>query len=420
MPVKTYVSFVLVTIWLLGLSSCSSDDASYGLTPGSSVGAGDVVGENAENGTQENVDRDPRQSNTTSPKPKVAELKPWYGQRMMRLMSPSYLDKQATVRTYFATDRLLVIQPDTTPKFSGADSFVSYGYCDVTMPPGHEYGKLESPSVLRLEFNYDKEKHVKISEIAVQTKERYFSNLASKIHERSMGSNVLVFIHGYNVSFDDAARRTAQIAYDMEFDGIPVFFSWPSQAEVSKYTVDRQNIERSTPHIKNFLDDIFARTGADNIYLIAHSMGNQGMGRALAQLLTDKPQYKSKLKEVILTAPDIDVTVFKDQIAPALVEAGANITLYASSLDKALMMSRKINGKYRLGDTIGGVTVIPGVETIDATLANTDFLGHSYFGTSSSVVLDMAFLLRYHTKAKERLRMRPMSNNDGEYWQFHP
>ena len=29
--------------------------------------------------------------------------------------------------------------------------------------------------------------------------------------------DVLVFVHGYNVGFEDAARRAAQLAYDLNF-----------------------------------------------------------------------------------------------------------------------------------------------------------------------------------------------------------
>ena len=38
-----------------------------------------------------------------------------------------------------------------------------------------------------------------------------------------------VFVHGYNNSFKAAAFRTAQIAYDLEFEGAAICYSWPSQ-----------------------------------------------------------------------------------------------------------------------------------------------------------------------------------------------
>ncbi len=35
-------------------------------------------------------------------------------------------------------------------------------------------------------------------------------------------------MHGYNTSFDNALYRTAQIAYDLDFDGATFLYSWPS------------------------------------------------------------------------------------------------------------------------------------------------------------------------------------------------
>jgi esterase/lipase superfamily enzyme len=40
-------------------------------------------------------------------------------------------------------------------------------------------------------------------------------------------NQALIFVHGYNMSFDNAARRAAQIAYDINFDGATFLFSWP-------------------------------------------------------------------------------------------------------------------------------------------------------------------------------------------------
>ena len=71
----------------------------------------------------------------------------------------------------------------------------------------------------------------------------------------------------------------------------------------------------------------------------------RALSRAVASLLSDKPDLRNRLKEVILTAPDIDADIFKRDIAPALTAAGRPITLYASSEDLALVASKKIHGQ---------------------------------------------------------------------------
>ena len=215
-----------------------------------------------------------------------------------------------------------------------------------------------------------------------------------------------------------AARRTAQISYDLAFEGAPVFYSWPSQAKTSAYTIDEQNIEWAQANLKGFLDEFFQRSGAQNVYLIAHSMGNRALTRAVASLLTEKPALRSRLKEVILTAPDIDADVFKRDIAPSLTATGRPITLYASSEDLALVASKKVHGYPRAGDSGRGLVLIPGVETVDATLVDTSLLGHSYFAESRSVLSDMFYLIRRGQRADMRFGLDRVDDQAGRYWKF--
>ena len=108
-------------------------------------------------------------------------------------------------------------------------------------------------------------------------------------------------------------------------------------------------------------------------------MGNRALTRALGSLLAEDLSVRPRLKEVILTAPDIDADVFRRDIAPALVASGRPITLYASSKDLALVASKKVHGYARAGDAGPGLVVLPGIETIDASTVDTSLLAHSYF-----------------------------------------
>ena len=100
---------------------------------------------------------------------------------------------------------------------------------------------------------------------------------------RSKTANAFVFVHGYNVTFEDAARWTAQITYDLGFDGAPTFYSWPSRGSVPAYTIDEQNIEWTQSNLRRFLEDFFTRSQAQNVYLIAHSIGNRALTRAFCR-----------------------------------------------------------------------------------------------------------------------------------------
>ena len=126
-------------------------------------------------------------------------------------------------------------------------------------------GELESPTLWRLEIREDPAKHVVLLNVAVENKETFFGDLATTIKASPTGAAFL-FVHGYNVAFHDAARRTAQISYNLGFQGAPVFYSWPSQGSTPAYTVDEQNVEWAQANLKQFLGDFFARSTASNVY----------------------------------------------------------------------------------------------------------------------------------------------------------
>jgi len=325
----------------------------------------------------------------------------------------------ATVRVFFATDRNLTSSADPKEMFGTERSALRYGTSEVSIPRNHRMGELEAPSILRLEFREDPAKHVVLQKTSVTSEDAFYADLAARVR-RSETANAFVFVHGYNVTFEDAARRTAQITYDLGFDGAPTFYSWPSRGSVPAYTIDEQNIEWAQSNLRRFLEDFFTRSEAQNVYLIAHSIGNRALTRAVASLLKDRPDLRSRLKEVILAAPDIDAEVFKRDIAPALTAAGRPVTLYASSEDQALAASRTVHGYPRAGESGAGLVIVPGIETVDATRVATDFLGHSYFADTTSILSDMFYLIREGKRANRRFGLRPVDKPAGRYWELRP
>lgn len=325
----------------------------------------------------------------------------------------------AIIKTYFATDRNVTGKTPPKEMFGSRRSNISYGICNVSIPRDHRMGELESPSFFRLEFRENPEKHVVLLDTVISPKNEFFSDLAGDIR-KSPKNNAFVFVHGYNVTFEDAARRTAQIAYDLGFEGIPVFYSWPSKGSIPAYTVDGETIKFSEANLRSFLEDFFVHSDATNIYLIAHSMGSDVLTHAVASMLIEKPNLRNKIKALILAAPDIDADVFKRDIAPVLAASGRSVTLYASSKDLALAVSRKVNGGTRAGDSDEGVIVVPGIETVDASHVDTSLLGHSYYGDASSVISDMFYLIRNGQSADQRFGLRPIDAQVGRYWEFKP
>ena len=96
------------------------------------------------------------------------------------------------------------------------------------------------------------------------------------------------------------------------------------------------------------------------------------------------------------------------------------MTLYASARDRALQLSKRLHNFPRAGDLRDLVTIVDGMDTIDATAVDTDLLGHSYYADNRTVISDLFQLLRYGASPSERFGMHPMSAPGGRYWRFAP
>ena len=324
------------------------------------------------------------------------------------------------VSVFFGTDRNVTKNKKQCLVFGSDRSNIKYGKCDISIPLDHKIGELESPSIWRLEMREDQAKHVVLLKSTLMDKAKFFQDISAKFCESQ--KNAFLFIHGYNVTFRNAARRTAQMAFDLNFKGVPMFYSWPSKgrATLQDYLKDEQSIEWAEASLRKFLEDIFQSTEVQNIYLIAHSMGNRALTGAVNKLLNDRPDFRNRLKEVILAAPDIDADVFKRDIVPELIASCGQVTLYASSRDRALVVSNKVHGHPRAGDSGQGLIVCKGIETIDATHVDTSLLGHSYYAESRSVLSDMYYLISLDKRADKRFGLRLVETSVGPYWEFEP
>ncbi|HEY3399355.1 MAG TPA: alpha/beta fold hydrolase [Geothrix sp.] len=321
----------------------------------------------------------------------------------------------ARVAVMFGTDRKRESPGGTFGGARGAG--ITYGEVTVSIPYRHKTGEIEAPSVWRLEFREDPRKHMVVLERTVQSREVFLNRVKARLQAAGASGSSFVFVHGYNVSFDDAARRTAQITYDLDYRGVPVFYSWPSQGSLQGYTTDENNVQWSEANLKQFLVDYARNSAGKDIYLIAHSMGNRALTGALRQIFAEQPKLKGRFKEIILTAPDIDADIFKRDIAPALVAGCDRITLYVSNGDNALLASKKVHGYPRAGDTAEGIVVVPGIETIDASGLDTSFLEHSYFATAPPVLSDIRRVLLDGWRAARRgLEWRTAGG--GSYWKL--
>lgn len=318
-----------------------------------------------------------------------------------------------TVELFYATTRA----PENDGKFGRERGELSAGIADVAIPPNHVIGRNEKPSMFRFEWSENERKHIAYRGARPLDNDAFIAQLNAAL-EQSPAKRLMVFVHGYNVDFPEAARGLAQFSTDLKFDGPVLLFSWPSRNSLMGYAADATNADWSQTHLARVLMDVLDRTNAAQIFLVAHSMGSQTLTRAYTNVIRERPLDIYRVQHMVLVAPDMDADVFRHEIAPRLAAAHTPVTLYASSGDRALMASKTFNGYPRAGDSGAGLVIVPGVETIDASDASRGLLGHSYFMEDRRIMEDLYALLTTGQQADQRFGLEPVDTEDGRYWTF--
>jgi esterase/lipase superfamily enzyme len=297
------------------------------------------------------------------------------------------LEKKDHYRTvWYGTNRKRDGQgPGYTDK---RDNKVHYGKLTVFVPKSHQLGSIRSPHWYYRVLGKDRMK-VEWEESVRFSEDDFVKDIRKELDRmQSDEKMILVYIHGYNVNFEKAAIRTAQLSEDLSINGIAAFYSWPSKGDFTGYLADEATVEASEGYLYEFLSFIADKQkemGARNVHIIAHSMGNRALLRAMNRLEAEKkgPQFG----KIFLAAPDVDSDVF-ESLAKVFPKIASGTTLYLSPKDVAMKEEAKfIHKDFRVGYP-PPVTIMKGIETVSFE-GKTDllhFAGHLYYADSIVVL----------------------------------
>ncbi len=326
-------------------------------------------------------------------------------------------DKYTIVDILYGTDRKRNSKKsDWENYYTGERGKLQYGVAQVSIPKTHQLGKMERPKDWWIWQEKEKiDKHVMIIGLDNIDEKKFLNFLKSKLTHVGE-KDILVIIHGFNVTFAEAIRRTGQISYDLKFKGVPMAYSWPSQGEVNEYMRDESSVQYTVPHLVTFLKKIIDNKGDAKIHIIGHSMGTRALTNALKEI---SYIYSGKVfKNIILAAPDIDKDVFKVSLLPYIKKTTDKITLYASSDDSALKLSRKLHSGERIGQGGIDIFVYEGLDTIDASGIDTSLLGHSYFAEKKILVADINEVITKSFPPTKRKSLIEKLKEKLAYWKF--
>ncbi|HEX5958463.1 MAG TPA: alpha/beta hydrolase [Hyphomicrobiaceae bacterium] len=343
------------------------------------------------------------------------------------------------VPVLYGTDRLREVGAE--PVGNGGPRRIAYGpdrahrlelgQALVTVPAAHQVPTIERPFALRVPYlnivlyeqAEDPKLHFTVKEVKVLPRDKFLALARERLGAGgAFSEQALVFVHGYNTTFDDALYRTAQIAYDLKFDGAVFLYSWPSTGGVTGYTRDRESATQAEPYLKELLTLVVQESGAKSVSVIAHSMGNLPLLNVLHELGPSLPAGV-RLNELILAAPDVDRDVFANLIA-GIRGYEHGITLYCSANDRAMIAARQVAGGVpRAGDVPSdGPVILPGVDTIDISETSTDLLAlnHSAYAEKSALLNDIGLLLQTGERPPERRIpiLQRVSTARGAFWRY--
>jgi len=326
-------------------------------------------------------------------------------------------DEAVVIPVWFGTNRMPLTTESGTDGFNSKRSAtVNYGRVEVVVPKGHIFGKTGENWLRKFLRMRRLPEALFIHRVVGHGEDEFWSDIHGHI-DGTTRRDGLVFIHGFNVSFESAAIRAAQMAFDLKVDGGTAFFSWPSRGHLAGYVPDSAAIEASENEIAKFLEDFACRSGANQVHVVAHSMGNRGLLRALQRIAADaERRTKVKFSQIFLAAPDVDRDLFIG-LSTLFPQFGERTTLYASRADLAVYTSKWIHGSPRAG-YFDPYTVVDRIDTIEVPDFDLDLIGHGYFAEAKALLYDMYGLIRTNAPPDQRPNLTPVSSLDGNFWRF--
>jgi esterase/lipase superfamily enzyme len=249
----------------------------------------------------------------------------------------------------------------STRRSEGAtdDGRAHFSLTSIGVPLNHRAGSLERPSF----GGADRRRHFTVLSKRNMDEQEFYGEVASHVSGRIGNSrDVLLYVHGFNTGVEEARFRLAQIVADGRFSGVPALFTWNSRGGLFNYESDKEAATVSRDALEKFVVEL-SRT--------------PGVGRI-------------KLGEVMLAAPDIDLNVFRQQVARV---DPRHVSIFVANNDRALSLASRIAGdRPRLGamnptnpedkselDRLG-------VAVHDISSFSTDFVGHGAFAEAPDVV----------------------------------
>ena len=166
---------------------------------------------------------------------------------------------------------------------------------------------------------------------------------------------LLIILHGFREGYESALRKTAFLGHVLDINAPVLLFDWPGNqgGSLRGYRRARTMAKESGAELAQLLTLVASDIQPRQIWLMANSMGAQVVVDAFSLLYQD-PDFadlETEIQHVVLTAPDVDHEQFNQQFKGELSTLARHLTVYVSSNDRALLVSRLVNRGRRRGES---------------------------------------------------------------------
>ena len=198
--------------------------------------------------------------------------------------------------------------------------------------------------------------------------------------------DMLIYVHGYNTTFETAALDAARLSDGIRFRGETMLFSWPSRAKLLDYGYDRESAMWSRDALEQALSGLMASASVGTIHIVAHSIGTMLTLEALRQLYARGGEsVAGRIGAIVFASPDIDMDVFTSSVE-RIGALAPKITIVTATNDRALSMSGWIaGGMTRVGAAEKAQLERLGLRVIDASQQGSGIIDHDLFLSNSEI-----------------------------------
>ena len=184
-----------------------------------------------------------------------------------------------------------------------------------------------------------------------------FAALIDQELERTGTSDIYILVTGLSTTFHHGIEHAAALHHYLGHGGLMLAYPWPTRSTPIAVNKDRLSGRISARALRELVLFLAEETQVRRINFIGYSAGAEVLSLALYQLRlassdwpADEIAERLKIGQVVLAAPDIDYTEFRNMLLDNLVDVAEHFTIYVNADDKVLRYSHIFStGAARLG-----------------------------------------------------------------------